>query len=190
MIAHALLIPLLMGLLNQTQILSHVTKRVVEDFGRDPGQAGHRTVVVPIDQVPAYPYAPPRGIDPADWLVIPPPSGFVLLSDNPDETCVMGVVLDGVDGGSPHISWMRIDWNTPVSVSLPVNALGAFFGIVNGASGSLTLRRVDEFVPYDGYEVLALRDAWENPYRGTVPAVGEYPAARPGLGSRPGGGTR
>lgn len=166
MVAHALLVPLLLGLLNQTQVVSHVTKRVVDNFGHGPQEAGGPTVVVAINQLPPYPYRPAPEVDPADWLVVPPPASFVLLTDNPAETCVMGVVLDGVNGRSPAISWTQIAWNTPVSVALPGNSLGAFFGIVDGERGSLTLRRIDSFAPVDGHEVLALRDEWHNPYRG------------------------
>lgn len=168
MIAHLILYPLLLGLLNQTQILSHVTKRVVDSFGGDSERTQSGPVVVVINQMPDYPYRLSPGIDPADWLVVPPPPRFVLLADSPDETCVMGVVLDGVDGGDPAISWTRIAWNSPVSIELPGNALGAFFGVIDNSSRSLTMRRIDEFDPVQGHQVLALRDERRNLYRGEL----------------------
>jgi hypothetical protein len=170
MVAHVLLYPLLMGLLNQTQVLSHVTKRVVESFGRGPAGHDDTPVVVVINQMPAYPYNPAPGtspapglgpasrIDPADWLLVPPPARFMLLGDDPEETCVMGVVLDSVDDASPAISWTRVAWDTPVSLTLPDNSLAVLFAVVDGATQSMTMRQVDSFAPVDGHQVLALRD--------------------------------
>lgn len=169
MIAHSLLIGLLMGFLNQTEIASHVTERVVESFGRD-GEDGltFRPVVVPVDRVPfVVPRTPTDTIDPMDWLMVPPPARFVLLGDNPNEICLMGVVLDAIDGLGPAISFIRIRWDTPVSISLPNNSLGAFFGIVDLSARALMMRRVDSFSQVDRHSVFALRDASHHPYRGS-----------------------
>jgi hypothetical protein len=167
MITSALLVGLLMGFLNQTQIASHITKRVVDNFGtgaEDP--VGHEPVVTDVPQLPAGPHNQVPVVNPADWLVVPPPAKFVLLGDSPREVCVMGVVLDAVNGNRPAISWVSVRWNSPVSVLLPDNALGAFFGIVDAAARSLTLRRVDFYSQVNGHSVLALRDSSQNPYQG------------------------
>jgi hypothetical protein len=161
-----LLITLLLGLLNQTQFASHITKRVVDNFGRDDDFTARGPIVVAISQAPIVTHNPAPSIDLADWLAIPPPASFVLLSDNPSEICVMGIVLDSVNGKRPAISWMRVSWDSPVTLSLPDNALGAFFGIVDPVRRSLTLRRVDSFSPVRGHSVLALRSATQRPYGG------------------------
>ncbi len=172
MIIHGGLFALLCAFINKTEVLSHVTQRVVNSIGTGPDKSSRVPVVVVIDHIPPAPPGGAIGIDPADWLRVPPPSRFMMYADDMYDTCLIGVFLDVVDAAPPVISWIAIDWDSPVSLELPANALGAFFAVLDYATDSLSVRRVDWFGAVDGFEILALRDEFQGAYRGIAPARG------------------
>jgi hypothetical protein len=147
---------LLGALLNKSEVLSHITRRVIERFGRGPVEDHGRMVTV-INQMPDYPGNASRGFNLADWLVVPPPERFVMLSGTTTRTCVMGVLLDGVIGDPPAILWERIQRDTPVKVEFPDHALGTFFAEIDTAAGTLNVRQVEEHRRENGHRVFALR---------------------------------
>lgn len=163
---------LLYAFINKSQVLSHVTRRVVEGIGKTPERSANMPVVVVVEQLPALPATTMIGIDPTSWLRIPPPNRFMVYADNMCDTCVLGVFLEGIGTDSPAISWIQIDWDSPVSMDLPSNALGAFFAVLDYVADSLSIRRVDWFGAVEGYEILALRDEFQDAYRGMGPVLG------------------
>ena len=164
MLISASMCSLLGAFLNKSELLSHVTQRVVDGFGKGAENSANTPVVVVIEQLPSPSDTTMPGIDPTDWLRIPPPNRFMVYADNMDCHCMVGVFLEGIGTDPPAISWIQIDWDSPVSVDLPSNALGAFFAVLNFASGSLSIRRVDWCGAIDGYELLTLRDEIQNSY--------------------------
>lgn len=155
---------LLCAFLNKSNVLSHVTKRVVDGIGAKRNNSSGVPVVVVIDHIPAITGEETIDIDPVDWLRIPPPSRFMVYADDMYGTCVIGVFLDALNAAPPVISWMAIDWDSPVSMELPENALGAFFAVLDYATDSLSVRRVDWFGAVDGFEILALRGEFQDSY--------------------------
>lgn len=99
----------------------------------------------------------PREFNLAEWLVVPSPDRFVMLSGMTDRTCVMGVLLDGVIGDPPAILWERVQLDTPVKAEVPDRALGTFFAEIDAAAGTLNVRPVEEHGRENGYRVFALR---------------------------------
>ena len=147
---------LLWVLLNKSEVLSHITRRVIERFGRGSAEDQGRIVTI-INQTPDYPGNASREFNLADWLVVPAPDRFVMLSGTTTRTCVMGVLLDGVMGDPPAILWERIQIDTPVMVELPDRALGTFFAEIDTAAGTLNVRQVEEHRRENGHQVFALR---------------------------------
>jgi hypothetical protein len=147
---------LLKALLDKSEVLSHITERVVDRFGRrsaeDPG-----TLVTVINQMPDYPGSVSREFNLADWLVVPPPDKFVMLSGRTIRTCVMGALLDGVIGDPPAILWEKVQLDTPVRAEFPARALGAFFAEIDAVAGTLTVRQVEEHRSENGHRVFVLR---------------------------------
>jgi hypothetical protein len=158
---HAALWALLCAFVNKSEVLSHVTQRVVDGIRARPDTAVGVPVVVVIDHLPPVPNAEIIGIDPADWLRVPPPSRFMVYADDMYSICLIGVFLDAVGAAPAVISWMPLDWDTPVEIELPGNALGAFFATLDYAADSLSVRRVDWFGAVDGYEILSLRNEFD-----------------------------
>lgn len=163
---------LLYALINKSQIFSHVAKRVVDGIGNAAERAANAPVVVVIEELPAPPGIAASDIDPAEWLRIPPPSRFMVYADCMCGTCVVGIFVEGIGVDPPAISWIPIEWDSPVSMELPPNALGALFGVLNSAADALSIRQVDWFGSVDGYEILALRDAFQGSYPGMGFALG------------------
>jgi hypothetical protein len=97
---------LLGALLSKSEVLSHITRRVIDRFGRGSAE-NQGTMVTVINQMPDYPGSASRGFNLADWLVIRPPDKFVMLSGRTTRTCVMGVLLDGVIGAPRPSSGKR-----------------------------------------------------------------------------------
>jgi hypothetical protein len=147
---------LLLGLLHESKALSHITKEVVERFSHGPAK-DHGTMVTVINQMPDYPGSAPREFNLADWLVVPSPDRFVMLSGKTTRTCVMGVLLDGVIGDPPAILWERVQLDTPVKAEVPDRALGTFFAEIDTVAGTLNVRQVEEHRRENGYRVFVLR---------------------------------
>lgn len=161
MLIHGALWALLCAFVNKSDVLSHVTQRVVDGIRARPDTAVGVPVVVVMDHIPAVPSAETVGIDPADWLRVPPPSRFMVYADDMYDTCLIGVFLDAIDAAPAVISWMPVDWDSPVEMELPANALGAFFAVLDYVTDSLSVRRVDWFGAVDGYEILSLRGEFD-----------------------------
>jgi hypothetical protein len=147
---------LLGALLNKSEVLSHITQRVVDRFGRGSAE-DQGTMVTVINQMPDYPFTAPREFNLADWLVVPPPDKFVMLSGRTTRTCVMGVLLDSVLGDPPVIHWERVQLDTPVKAEFPARALGAFFAEIDTAAGTLNVRQVEEHRRENRHRVFVLR---------------------------------
>lgn len=147
---------LLGALLDKSQVLSHITKRVIDRFGRESSQDKGAMVTV-INQMPDYPGSASREFNLADWLVVPPPDRFVMLSGRTTRTCVMGVLLDGVIGAPPAILWEKVQLDTPIKAEFPARALGTFFAEIDTAADTLNVRPVEEHRRENGHRVFALR---------------------------------
>lgn len=147
---------LLGALLNKSQVLSHITQRVVDRFGRGSGE-DRGTIITIINQMPDYPGRASREFNLADWLVVPPPDRFVMLSGKTTRICVMGVLLDGTIGDPPAILWERVQLDTPVRTEFPDHALGTFFAEIDTDAGTLNVRQVEEHRREKGHRVFVLR---------------------------------
>jgi hypothetical protein len=156
MVFHVVPAVLLGALLNKSEVLSHITRRVIERFGRGSAES-HGTLITIINQLSDYPGNPSRELNLADWMVTPPPDRFVMLSGRTPRTCVMGVLLDGVIGDPPAILWERVQLDTPVKVEFPARALGTFFAEIDTPPGTLTVCQVEEHRRENGHRVFALR---------------------------------
>jgi hypothetical protein len=177
MVFHIVPALLLGAFLDKSELLSHITERVVDAFGGEPAD-DRRPLVTVINRLPEYPTAPSRyppgpprypaspsrypsgpsrQPNPADWMVVPPPERFVMLSGQAPRPCVMGVMMDGLIGDPPAIRWNRVLLDTPVTVELSNNDLGTFFAEIVPAAGTLNLRQVQEFDRSNGHRVFALR---------------------------------
>jgi hypothetical protein len=156
MVFHIAPAVLLGALLDKSGVLSHITRRVVDRFGRGSAE-DQGTMVTVINQMPGYPCSASREFNLADWLVVPPPDRFVMLSGRTNRTCVMGVLLDGVIGDPPAILWERVHLDTPVKVEFPARALGTFFAEIDTAAGTLNVRQVEEHRRENGHRVFVLR---------------------------------
>jgi len=158
---HGALWALLCAFVSKSDVLSHVTQRVVDGIRARP-DAGVPVVVV-FDDIPAVSSLETASIDPADWLRIPPPSRFMVYADADDMygKCLIGVFLDSIGVAPAVISWLPVDWDSRVEMELPANALGAFFAVLDYMTDSLSLRRVDWSGAIDGYEILSLRKEFD-----------------------------
>lgn len=156
MVFHLAPVVLLGALLTKSDLLSHITKRVVDTFGGEPAE-NRGTFVTVINRLPDYPVSPPPEFDPTDWMVTPPPDRFVMLSGMVARPCVMGVMMDGVIGDPPAIRWDRVPLDTPVTVELSDCDLGTFFAEIVPATGTLNVRQVKEYDRSHGHRVFALR---------------------------------
>ena len=156
MVFHIAPAALLGAFLNKSQVLSHITQRVVDSFRY--GSAGNQvTIVTVINQMPDYQHGASREFNLADWLVVPPPDRFVMLSGQTTKPCVMGVLLDGLVSDPPAILWRRVQLDTPVKADLPARALGTFFAEIDTTAGTLNVRQVEEHGRENGHRVFALR---------------------------------
>lgn len=171
MLISASMLSFLYAFITKSQILSHVTRRVVDGIGKAPEKSANMPIVVVIEQLPPLPGPTMIDIDPTDWLIIPPPNRFMVYADNLCDTCVLGVFIEGIGTDPPAVSWIQIDWDRPVSMDLPANALGAFFAVLDYATDSISIRQIDWFGAVDGYEILALRNELQNAYRGMGPVL-------------------
>jgi hypothetical protein len=156
MVFHIAPAVLLGALLNKSQVLSHITRRVIDRFGRGSAE-DQGTMVTVINQMPDYSGSASREFNLADWLVVPPPDRFVMLSGMTTRTCVIGVLLDGVIGDPPAILWEKVPLDTPVKVEFPTRALGAFFAEIDVAAATLNVRHVEEHRRENGHRVFVLR---------------------------------
>jgi hypothetical protein len=153
---HIAPVVLLGALLDKSQVLSHITKRVVDRFGRGSAE-DQGTMVTVINQMPDYLGNASREFNLADWLVVPPPDRFVMLSGRTIRTCVMGILLDGIVGDPPSILWKRVQLDTPVKAEFPARALGTFFAEIDTVAGTLNVRQVEEHRRENGHRVFVLR---------------------------------
>ncbi|MET9001897.1 hypothetical protein [Amycolatopsis sp. NPDC004169] len=149
------------GFVVQSKVLEHVTKRVVDGFGKRPPstplQSPAEPVTVFIERLPNPP-ASGSSIDAADWLIAPIPGRFILASDTDADTSVLGIILDAHGDNPPAISWQPITLNSAIEVSLPANALAAVVASVSTDGERLQPRKIDTFGIVDGHSVFAVRD--------------------------------
>lgn len=147
-------------LLAQTQLLSHITKRLVDRIGlRD---AGGEPVVVVIECGENVPEAhPASALDVGDLILSPPPRRFVALSagyETPGELFV-GIILDGWGGASPMISFASVTLDQPVTLAAPPNAVGVLFAFLPkpaASSEQLRLMKIVDCVSVEDHQVVCL----------------------------------
>ena len=149
------------SLLYETQILSHVTRRLVDGIGARA--QGADPFVVVIESVESGPRLQSGAGDPAEldrYFLAPPPRTFVALSSayGPSGELFVGAILDGF-GVSPRISWTPIEFARPVILAAPPNAAGALFACLPGPTldqGPLRLLAIVDYGYVDGCQVLGL----------------------------------
>ena len=109
-------------LISETQILSHITQRLI--LGRSAPDERPRPSPVMTEIRPRE----PRWSDPVTRrLVTPPPNRLMIFDD--DQRGSVPVVAVVFDEG-PHngaVSWLVSSYETPIDLSLPPNALAILF---------------------------------------------------------------
>jgi hypothetical protein len=151
----ALALSFLGSLLAQTQLVSHITKRLVDDFfdSRQPPETTLVTAVVIRDQDWDGPDA--ASVDLLEELLVcPVPPKFMLVGDADGywDRIALGVLLDGE---TPRISWTQVALLTPIEFSSPPNALAFIVAEVPGdAGGSLELLGLSSQGVVDGFEIV------------------------------------
>lgn len=147
-------------LLAETQLLSHITKRVVERIGLS--NAGSETVVVVIECGENDPPTQSAGaLEIDDFVLAPPPRRFVALSDGYKTLggLVMGAILDDWGGASPKISLTQVTPDQLVTLAAPPNAVGLLFASLPSpaaSSGGLQLLKIRDYGCVDDCRVIGL----------------------------------
>ncbi len=98
-----LLLSLAYGLLVQTNVLSHITRRVVDNFGARGQEQKQESVVVVLNRLPVVPRAATTSVRWEEWLLAPIPGRFMVMGRENDRSCLLGVVpvsvpADGLTG--------------------------------------------------------------------------------------------
>lgn len=136
----------LWGLLTQSQVISHITRRILESSGP--------AVVVVVNTVPgcALPESDHSFLL-GDYCLSPTPERFILLGDPAPGSVFLGALIDGE---SPKVSWSPIAVGDEVILLRSNLAVGLVFGRFSGPSGQerMELARIRDFGLVSGCRVL------------------------------------
>jgi hypothetical protein len=137
----------LLGIISQSQILSHVTRRLVDGVGAqsNSGNSDH-CVVIELRSIPSLGWtetllvSAPGVID--RLYVAPAPERVLVLRSDDDEsgTLFVGVMLDGI---VPALSWVSIREEVELVLDVPVNAVGVMLGLLTDTFGGPELKLLE-----------------------------------------------
>lgn len=157
------LLALACSFLSHTQLLSHVTKRLVDSFGNAPTTSP--TVVqtaIPHSsaiesdcdhQTPLERTEP----DSSSLVVAPPPERFIPLLQERMPSSGRLVVGAIVDDGLPYISWALVQPELPSIFAGPESVVGLLFAVLpESAATDLQLLQARDCGAVDGYRVVVL----------------------------------
>lgn len=147
-----------LGCLTQTQILSHVTKRIVDYFADrlTAPQTADAPLVLNLEVTRDI--TPVRGTEVASEvdqiLLSPMPRSFIVFSPaNERIELLVGLLLDG---DSPRIAWVPINSDQLIEVEASLLPVGAVFGAISTApeTPSFEFLRVDDIGTLDSVRIL------------------------------------
>ncbi|BAL90384.1 hypothetical protein AMIS_51640 [Actinoplanes missouriensis 431] len=151
--------PILIALtwmLGQTQILSHITKRLLDRYS--PPRAGRFPQVE--EPLPAR-RSPPAAAGAArimDQLIVPPPGRLLFVRERPGPSRPLLAIVLADRAGGGRVRWILVQFDVPIDISLPENAI-ALLPLLMRIDGSGQARIEPHGYAYtgtvDGYQVYA-----------------------------------
>jgi hypothetical protein len=151
-----LLWSIIWGFVVQSKALDHITRRVVDEFGRKSADQPIGSMTIFVEELPSAPPQSSSPINLGDWLITPVPGRFIVVSDAPEELLLLGIVLDSTSRFPPSISWTAISLDAAVSTTLPANALAGIVAAISLDGLHLTPKRVNTYGSLDGCAVLGI----------------------------------
>lgn len=112
--------------LAHSQLVSHVTRRVVMDYGREASEPEPPNVVVNLSMNGSDHRFPSDDL--TDHLIVPPPGSILLLDeDMNDGLPVIGFIFD--EAGEGGITWVRSAYDTPARLDCPPSVIALVVGL-------------------------------------------------------------